>query len=393
LDFFMNLTRRAALALPALAIAAGPARAQSKPVKIGLISTLSGPGGYLGADIRDGFLLGVTDGTLGGIPVQVLVEDDGLKPAQAKQIATRFMKSEGVNLLTGIVFSNVLGAVLPDILDDGGIYVSPNAAPSNFAGKDCNRNYWVTSWQNDTLHESAGENANRLGFKKLYVLAPNYQAGKDAITGFKRQFKGEIIGETYTSLDQTDFAPEMAKIRAAAPDAVFQFHPGGVGITFLKQYQQAGLLGQIPMVVAAPSLDATTLAAVGDAALGIHVSSHWNSDFPNAANQKFVADFEAKYKRLPTYYASQAYDTALAIAAALKGSKGNVTDTEAFRAAMLPAAFSAVRGKFRFGPNNHPIQDWWSLSVEKGPDGKLFLKTQEKILSDRGDVYAAQCKL
>ena len=389
----LHITRRAALALPAALAAPAVLRAQPAPVKIGLISTLSGPGGYLGQDIRDAFLLAAADGTLGGVPVQVLVEDDGLKPAQAKQIATRFQKSEGVKLFTGIVFSNVLGATVPDLLDDGMIYVSPNAGPSNLAGKDCNPNYWVVSWQNDTLHESAGEHATRLGFKKMYVLAPNYQAGKDAVTGFRRRFTGEVIAESYTSLDQTDFAPEMAKIRAAAPDAVFQFHPGGLGITFLRQYQQAGLLGQIPMVVAAPSLDSTTLAAVGDAAMGVHVSAHWNSDFDNPANKAFVAAFMAKYNRIPTYYASQGYDTALAIAAALKGCKGNVADSAAFRKAMAPADFKAVRGNFRFARNQHPIQDWWALEVARGGDGKLFLKTQERILKDYADSYVAQCKM
>ncbi len=389
-----SITRRGAMILPAAAALLPRAtRAQAKKVKIGLISTLSGPGGYLGQDIRDGFMLATADGTLGGIPVEVLIEDDGLKPAQAKQIATRFSKSEGVKLFTGIVFSNVLGAVVPDLLDDGNIFVSPNAGPSNFAGKECHPNYWVVSWQNDILHESAGEQATKLGFKKMYVLAPNYQAGKDAIAGFRRRFKGEVIAETYTALDQTDFAAEMAKIRAAAPDAVFQFQPGGLGIAFLRQYQQAGLKDSIPMVVAAPSLDSTTLAAVGDAALGVHVSSHWNADLDNPANKTFMTAFVAKYNRFPTVYASQGYDTALAIGAALKGCGGDVANTEAFRKAMKPASFNAVRGKFAFGNNQHPIQDWYSLSVVPGPDGKLSLKSGEKLLSDYGDAYSSLCKM
>ena len=387
----MALTRRAALA-SALAMPT-VARAQAAPVKIGLVTTLSGPGGYLGADIRDAFMLAADGGKLGGVPVQVLVEDDGLKPAQAKQTVNRFLKSEGVRLFTGVVFSNVLEAVAPDVLDDGAIYVSPNAGPSSLAGKNCNANYYVVSWQNDTLHESAGENANRLGYKKMFLLAPNYPAGKDAITGFKRFFKGEVVGESYTKLDQTDYAPEMANIRAANPDAVFQFHPGGLGIAFIRQYQQAGLVGKIPMVLAAPSLDSTILGAVGDAAIGMDVTSHWNSDFENAANKDFVAAFVAKYQRLPTVYASQGYDTALAIGAALQGSGGNVKDPTTFRKAMLPANFQSVRGKFKFGPNQHPVQDWFGLRVEKGGDGKLALVTKTRVLTDRGDAYSETCKI
>ena len=386
-----TITRRAALA--AMLAAPAVARAQAAPLKIGFITTLSGPGGYLGADIRDAFNLAITDGKLGGTAVQLLVEDDALKPAQAKQIVDRFLKTERIKLFTGVVFSNVMEAIAPDVLDEGAIYVSPNAGPSSLAGKGCHRNYYVVSWQNDSLHESAGENANRLGHKNVFVLAPNYPAGRDAITGFKRFFKGTIAGEIYTRLDQTDYAPEMAQIRAANPDAVFQFHPGGLGIAFIRQYQQAGLGGKIPMVVSSPSLDSTTLNAVGDAALGIEVSAQWNSDFDNPVSKKFVADFQARYGRMPTYYPSQCFDTALATAAALKETGGRVDDTEAFRRAMLKANFEATRGKFRFGPNQHPIQDWYAIRPERGADGKLFLKTQGKVLSDRGDAYAEQCKI
>jgi branched-chain amino acid transport system substrate-binding protein len=366
-----------------------------EPLKIGVITTLSGPGGYLGEDIRDGLQLAIDleGGKLGGVPVKLVIEDDGLKPGQAKQIADRFLKNEKIRLFTGVVFSNVLGAVAPDVLDAGAIYVSANAGPSNFAGKECHKNYFVVSWQNDSLHESAGQNATELGYKKAFLLAPNYQAGKDALAGFKRLFKGEIVAELYTRLDQTDFAAEMAQIRAAAPDVVFQFHPGGLGIAFLRQYQQAGLLNKVPMVVAAPSIDAVTLSAVGEAASGVNVTTHWNSDFNNPANQRFVAEWTKKYTRTPTYYASQGYDTALAIGAALKATNGNVENTDAFRTAMLKADFASVRGPFKFGPNQHPIQDWYALRVNKDAQGKLSLQTVKKVLTNHSDSYASQCKL
>jgi branched-chain amino acid transport system substrate-binding protein len=377
----------------AFAISA-PALAQ-QPVKIGMITTLSGPGGYLGQDVRDAFNLAIEmeGGRLGGAPVQLLVEDDALKPGQGKEIAERFMRTERIRLLTGVIFSNVAGAVVPDVLDNGGVYVSPNAGPSNFAGKECHRNYFVVSWQNDTLHESAGQNATNLGFKRAFVLAPNYQAGRDAIAGFKRFFKGEIAGELYTRLDQTDYAAEMAQIRAAKPDVVFQFHPGGLGITFARQYQQAGLLESIPMVVAAPSLDSVILKAIGEAAKGVHISSHWNSDLPNEANKEFVAAFQKRYGRMPTYYASQGYDTARAIGAALRATGGKVDDVTAFSAAMRKADFQSVRGNFRFGPNQHPIHDWYSLRVESGADGNLAIVTKGKVLESHGDIYAKDCKM
>lgn len=376
------------------AVATTPALA-ADPVKIGMITTLSGPAGYLGQDIRDAFKLAIDmeGGKLGGIPVALEVEDDGLKPGNGKQIADKMLNNDGIKLFTGIVFSNVAGATVPDIVDAGAFYVGPNAAPSPFAGKGCNENYFIVSWQNDSLHESAGQLAQNLGYKTAFVLAPNYQAGKDAITGFKRYFKGKIVGEVYNSLDQTDFAAEMAQIRAANPEVVFQFEPGGLGIAFLRQYEQAGLLTTVPMVLAEPSMDAVTLKAIGDAAIGINVSAHWNSDFDNPANKKFMEAWMKAYNRMPTYYASQGYDTALAIGAALKATNGNIDDADAFRDAMRKADFESVRGKFKFGPNQHPIEDWYHLKVVKGDDGKPALKTVGKVFEDHGDAYSDQCKM
>lgn len=364
------------------------------PVKIGMITTLSGPPGYLGEQIRDGFMLAVEaeGGKLGGVPVEVVVEDDGLKPGNGLQIADKFMNEDGIKLITGIVFSNVAGATVPEIVDNDAIYISPNAAPSSLAGADCNPNYFVVSWQNDALHEASGVAAKKLGYKTAVALAPNYQAGKDAIAGFEREFGGQVT-EIYTSLDQTDFAPEMAQIRAANPDVVFQFHPGGLGITFLKQYQQAGLLGQIPMVLSEPSLDGVILGAVGDAAIGIKGTTHWAADFDNAASQEMVAAWTAKYPDRPmTTYAQQSYDTAKLIASAF-AKTGGVDDMDALRAALKSADFTSTRGNFAFGANQHPVQDWYLTEVVAGAGGKPEVKTLEKLRENVGDIYAAECKM
>jgi branched-chain amino acid transport system substrate-binding protein len=283
-------------------------------------------------------------------------------------------------------------ATAPTILEAGGIYVSPNAGPSQYAGKGCDKNYYVTSWQNDTLHESAGALANKLGYKRMVLLAPNYPAGKDALTGFKRTFKGEVIEDIFTSLDQTDFAAEMARIRADKPDAVFQFHPGGQGIAFLKQWAQSGLKDQIPMVVASPSLEQKIVASVGDAAIGIEGTSHWNTDLDNETNKAFVKAFEAKYHRLPTVYASQGYDDAKLIGAGLKGS-GEVLNNDAFRAAMLKANVKLTRGAFAFNTNQHPIQDWYEIKAVRGDDGKVTLHSFGRVLEHQADAYARECEL
>jgi branched-chain amino acid transport system substrate-binding protein len=387
-----QLFRPARALLVAAALTVLPAAAN---VKIGFITTLSTPAGYLGQDARDGFLLAVDEekGRLGGIAVQVLVEDDKLQPAAGKQIAEKLLQGEKVRLFSGLIFSNVSTAVVPDLLAANAIFISPNAAPSGFAGKGCHKNYYVASWQNDSLHAASGALAQARGYKRMVLLAPNYQAGKDAIHGFKTRYQGAVLEEIYTNLNATDFAAEMARIRFLKPDAVYQFHPGGSGIAFIKQYAQAGLKNTIPMVVPMPGLEARILAAVGDDATGLIGTSHWNSDFENPVNKAFVEAFRSKYNREPTPYAAQGYDTAKLIGAALKATGGKIEDPEKFRGAMLRADTKLTRGNFKFGQNQHPIHDWYQISAVKGSDGKLSLKTGPKILSNEGDPYAQECKL
>jgi len=366
----------------------------SAALKIGMITTLTTKAGYLGEDIRDGFKLAIEQGggKLGGVEVELLVEDDGRKPGKGLQISERYIKSDKVKIMTGIVFSNVAMAVVPKVVEDDVFYISPNAGPSALAGKGCNKNYFNAAWQNDNLHEVMGQYVQDAGFASAYILAPNYPAGKDALAGFKRYYKGKIVGEVYTKLGQSDYAAELANLRAAKPDAVFFFLPGGMGINFLKQYAQAGLNDSIPVFGPAFSFDARILKAVGDAAVGVHNGSQWNFDLDNAANRKFVDAFKAKYNRMPTLYASQGYDTANLIASALKATNGNPGNMDAFRAALKKADFDSVRGNFRFGNNHHPIQDIYVREVVKDSSG-IHNKTVKKVFSNHADAYAGDCNL
>jgi branched-chain amino acid transport system substrate-binding protein len=387
--------RKSIMLLAALGLLIFAGSGYCSPVKIGMITTLSTKAGYLGEDIRDGFQLAIDQegGKLGGIPVELLVEDDTRKPEKGKQIADRYVKKDGIKIMTGIVFSNVAMAVVPKLVREDVIYLSPNAAPSKLAGANCHPNYFSVSYQNDNLDEVVGEYVSKQGHQKVYLLAPNYPAGKDHLAGFKRYFQGEIVAEVYTKLGQSDYAAEIAAIRAASPDAVFFFLPGGMGINFLKQFSQAGLSESIPVYGPAFSFDERILKAVGPAALGVKNGSQWTHDLNNPANQQFVAAFREKYGRTPTLYASQGYDTARLLASALKATGGKVEDLEALHTAIKKADFDSVRGNFSFGNNQHPIQDFYIREVIKTEDGGFTNRTLEKVFSNHQDAYAAECKM
>jgi branched-chain amino acid transport system substrate-binding protein len=381
------------IGLCALGMMLAPLSYGAEPVKIGMITTLSTKAGYLGEDIRDGFKLAIDqeEGKLGGVEVELLFEDDGRKPEKGKQIAERYIKKDGVKILTGIVFSNVAMAVVPKVVRDDVVYLSTNAAPSKLAGKGCNPNYFSVSYQNDNLDEVVGQYVTEAGHKSVYLLAPNYPAGKDHLAGFKRYFKGQIVGEVYTKLGQADYAAEIATLRAAGPDAVFFFLPGGMGINFLKQYSQAGLTQTIPVYGPAFSFDERILGAVGEAALGVKNGSQCTHDLDNPANKEFVAAYKKAYNRMPTLYASQGYDTARLIGSALKAT-GGVDGLDAFRAALKKADFESVRGNFSFGKNQHPVQDIYIREVVKTENG-FTNKTVKKVFTNHVDAYAEECKM
>ncbi len=370
----------------AVSLAALSAGAQAEGLKVGMITTLSGGGAGLGIDVRDGFMLAIKQS--GRDDIEVVIEDDQRKPDVAVQLADKMIQSEKVDVLTGIIWSNLAMAVVPGAVAQGKFYLSPNAGPSALAGKGCNKNYFNVAWQNDNLHEAAGAYATKAGFKNSFILAPNYPAGKDALTGYKRFYNGELAGEVYTKLGQTDYAAEIAQIRASGADSVFFFLPGGMGISFLKQYADSGV--NLPLVGPAFSFDQGILQAVGAAALGVKNTSQWSKDLDNAANKAFVASFQAEYGRLPSLYASQGFDTANLLISAM--NTADVGDADAFRAALEAADFASTRGKFSFAANHHPIQDIYVREVIR--EGDVFTnKIVDTAMTDRSNAYVDQCSM
>jgi len=367
----------------------------TKPVKIGMVTTLSTKAGYLGEEVRDGFKLAIAQegGKLGGVPVELLVEDDGRDPGKAKQIADRFMKRDDVKIMTGLIFSNVAIAVIPKVVRSEVLYISPNAGPSALAGKGCNKNYFNVAYQNDNLDEVVGKYVNEAGFKNVYLLAPNYPAGKDHLAGFKRYYKGAIAGEVYTKLGQSDYAPEIAALRDAKPDGVFFFLPGGMGINFIKQFSQAGLNKTIPVFGPAFSFDERLLGAVGAAALGVKNGSQWTHDLDVPANRQFVAAFREAYGRTPTLYASQGYEAARLIGSALKSVEGDVSKLDALRAALRKADFESVRGDFAFAANQHPVQNLYIREVVEDGAGGYTNKTLKTVFTAHSNAYVDACKM
>ena len=371
--------------ITASAIAALSATTALADVKVGMITTLSGGGAGLGIDVRDGFMLAIEQS--GRDDIEVIIEDDQRKPDVAVQLADRMIQSENVDVLTGIIWSNLAMAVVPSAVAQGKFYLSPNAGPSALAGRGCNENYFNVAWQNDNLHEAAGAYSNDAGYTNTYILAPNYPAGQDALTGFKRMYDGELSGEIYTQLGQTDYAAEIAQIRASGADSVFFFLPGGMGISFLKQYADSGV--DLPVVGPAFSFDQGILQAVGAAALGVRNTSQWSKDLDNAANVAFVETFVAEYGRLPSLYASQGFDTANLLISAIEVA--DVHDQDAFRTALEAADFASTRGDFAFGPNHHPIQNIYVREVVQ--EGDVFTNAiVATALTDHSDVYAAECQ-
>lgn len=361
-------------------------------VKIGFIGTFSGPAAALGQDQYDGFMLALDklEGKLGGQAVRLFKEDDQLKPEVGVQAVRKLIDRDNVDLVTGVTFSNVMMTIAQPLVSADMLFVGSNAGPSLLAGEQCSQNFFFTSWQNDNLAEVMGQYATDQGFKSVYLMAPNYQSGKDQLTGFKRYYKGIINDEVYTQLNQLDYSAEISMLQADQPDAIYVFYPGGMGVNFVKQLHQSGVLSKIPLL--SSSIDGTSLPALQDSALGVYASSAWGPDLDNDANKAFVEAFESKYGRIPSMYAAQAYDAARLIDSAVRKAEGKVSDKAALRAALRAAEFDSVRGKFSFNVNGFPIQDMHVFKVAKDAKDRVNLQTIATPLTSLQDSYAAICK-
>ena len=391
---FPVLAATLAVALAA-ALAAGPAAAQQK-VKIGFITTLSGPNGVIGEHMKNSVELALDHlgRKVGGLPVEVVYGDDQFKPDVGVQVAQEMLTKHQVDFVSGIIWSNVMMAVSPTVTSAGKIMVGTNAGPSPLAGAQCHKLHVNVSWQNDQTPEAMGKYMQDAGIEDVYIMAPNYQAGKDMLTGFKRYFKGRIVDEVYTRLGQTDYQAELSQLRAKNPKAVFVFYPGGMGISFLRQYSEAGLRGQFPLY-SVYTVDEISIPAVKHAALGQFETRYWSPDLKNAANQKYVTDYRKKYNKWPVFYGAQSYDGMLLIDSAVRAVKGNLKDTDALVRAMRKADFDSIRGKFTFNNNNHPIQNFYLLKTVAGPTpgGDPVMEIQKAVFTNHKDAYHGECKL
>jgi branched-chain amino acid transport system substrate-binding protein len=388
--------RRILLATTALAVlAAAQAPAQQRSVKIGFVSTFSGPTAVIGNDMRNSVELALDHlgRRMGGLPVEVIYEDDQQKPEVGVQKTQKLVESDKVNFIAGYIWSNVLLASLKPAVDSQTFLISSNAGPSQIAGELCSPFFFSTSWQNDQTPEAMGEYMNQKGVKSVFLIGPNYAAGKDMLTGVRGTFKGRIVGEELTKWpDQLDFSTELSKVRAARPEAVFVFYPGAAGVQFLTQYAQAGLKGQIPLYTAF-TIDSITLPLQKDLALGVPGTQQWVNDLPNDANKKYVADFRAKHKAYPSFYGAQSYDSVNLINSAVVAAGGDLSKKDVMRAEMRKANYKSVRGPYKYSNNHFPIQNFYLQDVVKDSEGNLTLKTVATIVKDSQDKFHSRCSM
>jgi branched-chain amino acid transport system substrate-binding protein len=377
-----------------VALGAAPAWAQ-QPVKIGFVSTFSGPTAVIGNDMRNSFELALDHlgRKMAGKPVEVIYEDDQQKPEVGVQKSQKLVESDKVDFVIGYIWSNVLLASLKPVVDSQTFLISANAGPSQIAGEQCSPFFFSTSWQNDQTPQAMGTYMTQKGVKTAFLIGPNYAAGKDMLTGVRTTFKGQVIGEELTKWpDQLDFSTELSKVRAARPEAVFVFYPGAAGVQFLTQYAQSGLKGQIPLYTAF-TIDAITLPLQKDLALGVPGAQEWVNDLPNDANKKFVADFRAKHKNYPSFYGAQSYDAANFVNSAVVAVNGDLSKKDAMRAEMRKAHYASVRGPYKYGNNQFPIQNFYLQDVVKDAEGNFTLKTVATIVKDSQDQFHDKCPM
>ena len=364
-------------------------------IRIGFLTTLTGPAAFLGRDMVNGAQLALDElgGRMGGVPAELVVEDDQLDGKTAVQKARKLLESDKVHLLSGMIFGNVTAAVSGVATKSGLITVATVGSIPPILGEGCHPNYFTMAWSIDQNYEALASHLNQVGVKSVVLMAPNYVAGKLVQAGFHRTYKGQVLAEIFTKIDQPDYSVEIAEVRSKKPQAVVVFYPGGMGINFLKQYKASGVMDSIPVYSSVFLTDESTFPALGDTPLGIVTTSNWNPELDNPANRKFVAAFRKKHDQRPTSMAAMGYDTLMLIGAAVGSVNGKVEDTDALRAALRKSQFQSVRGSFKFNHNHFPIQSYYLNQVAKDADGKLYNKLLGMAQKDVVDAFASKCRM
>ena len=375
--------------------------AQADSVKIGFITTLTTPAGVIGEDMKNSINLAMEHigGKMGDLDVDLIIEDDGFKPDIGKQKTDKLVKQDNVDFVAGYIWSHVLLASMNSVLRADKFLISANAGPSKVAGKRCHKNFFSTSWQNDQTPMAMGEYLNQVGVKSVYIMAPNYAAGKDMVKGVESVFKGKVVGKDLTKWGadaQLDFSAELAKAKASGAEALYIFYPGKAGGAFIKQYQQAGLQDELPLYtvftvdsIALPKLQEAGLKGV----LGTKNTQQWSPDMDNAANKRFVSDYLKRHGKYPAFYGAQAYDAIMLIKSAVEAVDGNLEDKDGIRKAMKAANFNSVRGPYSYGNNHMPIQNFYLREVVEDAEGRWTTRIVKTVYSNHQDSYAAQCKM
>lgn len=375
---------------------ASPAAAD---IKIGFVTTLTTPVAVIGKDMRDAVELAMEHigGKMSGENVEIVYADDEFNSQKGKQATERLVLRDNVDIVAGYIWSNVLLASAPVVLNANKILISANAGPSPLAGAQCNANFFNIAWQNDQTPMALGELLNQQGVESLYLVAPNYAAGQNMVAGVERTFKGKVVGKDMTVWpSQRDWSAELSKVKAAKPDGVFTFYPGPAGPAFIKQYQQAGLEKDVPLysVYTLDSISLPLFQKAGmETVLGTKMTQFWAPDLDNAANKKFVGDFRKKYGRYPSFYAAQSYDSIMYIKSAVEAVSGDVGNIDGMRAALEKADFDSIRGDFTMGNNHFPIQNFYERTVVKDADGNWTTAVGRAVLTNHQDPYASQCKM
>lgn len=372
----------------------GSALADGDVVKLGIVTSLTGQNSAAARDLIDGVKLGIKrlNGQIAGMKTELSTADDQEKPEIAREEAARMVESKGVEFLTGPITTNLVKSVIQPVTDAGGFFLSTGAGPSAMAGKDCEPNFFVTTFENVTYGEVTGQAANDLGLKNIALLQWNSPGARDLANGFKKQFKGTVDLEIYTPPSQLDFAGEIGKLRTVHPDGYYFFFPSQLLANFMKQLNQFDVGKDMKGLSYYISIDPVMLQQLGDIVFGQYITTYYSTSLDNPANKDFVDDFKKEYGNGPGLYAAHGYDLVTLLDHALKTVRGRLNDRDAVRKALEAVKFESVRGSFKFNTNHFPIENFYLTQIVRAPDGSLTYKVL-KTYPNKADSFAAKCKM
>lgn len=365
--------KKIVLAISSVVLGSSLAVAQESPIKIGVVTPLSGTYAPIGQQVKMGLELATKEvnaaGGIMGRKVELIFEDEEANPAVATQKAEKLFQVSNVDFLTGTVNSGSTLAVGQLAERNNKLIATTVSFADSITGDKCSPNVFrVNARAGMQSAALAAWLAKDKPNANVFFIGPDYEMGRSTVAAFKKaaEEKGaKSVGEIFAPLDNKDYSPYFGQVRAAKPNVIYTSVAGNDTVRLLTQMSEYGVNKGVTLVGAAGTVTSQNITAIGSAAEGYVTGVGYSAKAETPANKKFLTSFQAEFKTAPDLYGTDSYGLIYFYKAAVEKAKSTATDK--VRAAMKDLEWATPQGMKKMRAGDHQaMQEMYAVKIEGG---------------------------